>query len=94
MYNWAVNKTKLNIAITKSKGGDEELIKEIYISMGGLVKLEYLKEIVKPSICETVECIKEIETEQSESIQDEIEPSTEVAEEVKVKKGRKSKENA
>jgi len=37
MYNWAVNKDKLNRAIKMAESKDEEKIKECYIKLGGLV---------------------------------------------------------
>jgi len=37
MYSWVVNKTKYDRALAMAKGGDEEAVKQAYISLGGLV---------------------------------------------------------
>jgi len=37
-YPWAVNSTKLSRAIDKSQTKDEEDVKSIYVSFGGLIK--------------------------------------------------------
>ena len=41
MYKWAANQIKLQRAIAESKGGDEETIKSLYISYGGLINKGY-----------------------------------------------------
>lgn len=43
MYSWVVNQSKYKRAYSKSESKTEEDIKQIYISLGGLVKDQPVK---------------------------------------------------
>lgn len=56
-YKWAVNQLKLQRAIANSHGGDEETIKKLYVSYGGLIGKGYETEasFVPPAMPEIKE---------------------------------------
>lgn len=75
-YGWAVNEMKLQRAIaqaTKNQTPNEKSIKELYISMGGLLVVNKNKVMENEEVLDTVEETVEVTPE--------VEETTEVIEE-------------